>query len=152
MLNKCDITPSTCDKDYIWLDINNVIQSKRQHYTHVLHDAVRKVRSTLPVNDKIRIPDQSDNLQLRILNTAHCGSGGLCRAEWIALIVHERYGWSTIIDDAHYFESSCIPWILKKSGKKISWQTALILQVSKPNEVIHFISTIWAPDQINFCA
>ncbi len=71
-------------------------------------------------NGKIYIPEDDDELQLRICVAAHCGLGGHRGLTANTNIVREKLHWSTMDADTRAFVQSCLVCTLSSSGSEVS--------------------------------
>ncbi len=84
------------------------------------------------------IPNEAEQLQLRLLVAAHCGTAGHRGAKSTAHALRERFTWSTLDADAAALVANCIHCIMAKTGQKIPRPLSATLHATLPNQVIHF--------------
>lgn len=82
---------------------------------------------------RVWIPDDADNLKLRLLTIAHAGCSGHRGADPTWHAVHERFTWRNQRNDVRAFVSACLLCVLSKTGSKIPRPLATTAHASKPN-------------------
>lgn len=98
----------------------------------------------LYVRNEIRIPDDSDELQFRLLITAHCGAAGHWGTELTHNIVRESYTWNALNADAYALISSYVHCNMEESSENTTRPLSLTVHATKPSEVINFDYRTWA--------
>lgn len=138
ILQQHDVVPSPSESNFTWSDIHQVRKSQEVHASNRPKKAKSNANGIWAINARTWINNQADELQLRFLIVAHCGSSGHRGSEATADILREEFVWSTMDADARAFVSHCIHCIMAKTGEKTSRPSAPTLLVTKPNKVIHF--------------
>lgn len=90
------------------------------------------------VGNPIWIPEEADNLQLRLLITAHCGTSGHRGAESTEEVLKEQFTWDSIKEDTRDLVLGCINCLMSKTGHKIPRPMSETVHAEKPNDVLHF--------------
>lgn len=92
----------------------------------------------LRINDKVWIPDEADELKMKLLIVAHAGQAGHRGGEATCASLREVFTWTGIVTDVKDFVANCLLCVLSRSGSKVPRPLATTLHATKPNNVLHF--------------
>jgi len=143
------VVPSPESKDFEWPNFSQIRQAQEDHVDQRPKNAERKGESLWSVNGRTWIPDEADDLQLRLLVVAHCGVGGHRGAESTESTLREEFTWSTLKEDVRDFVADCIHCMMAKTGHKIPRPFAETLHAEKPNDVVHFDFLYMGPSNVD---
>lgn len=90
------------------------------------------------MDGKVWIPEDSEELKLRLLKIAHGGKAGHRGGEATAASLRVEFVWKGLTTDAKDFVSNCLLCVRSRSGSKVPRPLSSTLNASKPNEVLHF--------------
>jgi len=138
VLQETDVVPSPEDEKFEWVTEDVIKEAQNSNEPPEKLKIDTDTSGLKNHNGKVWIPDESPELQLRLLVTAHCGHAGHRGAESTESILREKYYWSSMKEDVNEFTRACLHCIVGKTGHKIPRPISLTLHASKPNEVIHF--------------
>jgi transposase InsO family protein len=88
-------------------------------------------------NEQVVIPEDADELKIRLLVVAHFSVGGHRGATVTADIVKKKFWWSTLDTDVKLFVSKCLH-CASASGDWMHRPLGEALHADKPNELLHF--------------
>ncbi len=133
-----DLVPSPSSDKFDWPSLRDVRKSQKNHVKERPSDAKHRGDDVWLVGERIWVPDADDELQLRLLVVAHCGTAGHRGVESTADIVRETYAWQTVDADAAAFVADCVHCLMAKTGQKVRRPYAPTLHATHPNQVLHF--------------
>lgn len=84
------------------------------------------------------IPDQYDELQLRLCIIAHNGAAGHRGVEFTKNTLSHEFHWRTLDDDVQLFVFACIHCLLTTGGGKIPGPFCPSVHGTCPNELLQF--------------
>ena len=84
------------------------------------------------------IPDDDEELQLRICVAAHCGLGGHRGLTSTMQIIKSKVSWSTMEADVRAFVQSCLVCVLSAGGMKVPRPLGQQVHAQRVSELLHF--------------
>lgn len=87
-------SPESNDFDFPTVDQIRIAQSEYGSEKPIAAD--RDAHALCKFHDCAWIPDQSDDLQFRLLIVAHCGTGGHRNTDWMENFLREQFTWTTL--------------------------------------------------------
>lgn len=88
-------------------------------------------------NHQIWIPNEANDLKLRIVIDAHCGDRGHRAYDSTLEVVKRTNWWTEMKGDVEEFTQVCIHCITSRNGVKIPRPLAAALHGEKPNEMVY---------------
>lgn len=139
-LMETTVVPSPNEEHFNWPCEEQVREAQEKFLSEKPEAATRDGNSLFKMGGRTWIPDDADDLQLRLLVVAHCHASGHRGMESTDSILREQFTWrwSTLADDTREFVADCIHCMMSKTGKKIPRPVSETLHATKPNEVVHF--------------
>lgn len=103
-------------------------------------------------DDRIWIPSNDLELQLKILVCSHCGSSGHRGIEATKSIVEDKFFWTGMKASIEKTVKGCLHCIMTRAGSLIPRPLSHAIHGSRPNEVIHldFLYLGQGTDQKNY--
>ena len=133
-----DIVPSPLSENFDWPDIHELLNVQQQYYEKKPKESSTDDNGLVVMNGRMWVPEDAEDLQWRLLITAHCGSAGHRGIESTRSVLHEQFTWQGLYTDTMLFVSNCIHCLMSKTGQKIPRPLSLTLHATKPNEVVNF--------------
>ena len=87
--------------------------------------------------DRIVIPEEAEELKLRLIITAHCGAMGHRGVEPTYLRLKVVFNWKNMKEDVKQFIKNCIHCVANGGGNLTRVPLGHSIQGTRPNEVIH---------------
>lgn len=132
------VTPSPDSADFKWTSIADVAAAQKSNLDKAPPTAQSTGSLLLLSNGAAWIPDDANELKLRILTIYHTGRSVHRGADSSWNVLREQFYWTNQWDDVRTFVSSCVLCLFAKSGHKVPRPLCTTLHASKPNQVIHF--------------
>lgn len=85
----------------------------------------------------IRVPEKDLDLEMKLVITSLCSLGGHCGIEALVSILLEHFHWKSMRSDVQEFISSCIHYIVTRTGDIVPRPLGSAIPTAKPNEVLH---------------
>lgn len=96
------------------------------------------------------LPDDNNELKLRVIIAPHCGIGGHRASSPTQQTIASHFWWSKIETDVKSFVSSCLHCQVSAPGSDITRLLAHALHADAPNEIIHFDFCYMTPGENDF--
>lgn len=97
---------------------------------------------------KIWIPQGDEELQLRVILTAHCGGGRYRDSGVTKRVIAERVWWSTLGADVASFCQHCLFYKVSDGQSQFRVPFTQTLHASEPNQVLHLDYFYAGPSRI----
>lgn len=131
-----DLIPSTNDKDFMWPTKDDIFGC--QACTSKPKGLVTNTEGIYLLNNLIWIPEQSIDIQMKLIVAAHCGTAGHRGAVATFNALREKFIWKNMEEDVKIFVQHCIHCLVAKAGLRIPRPLALTEHATRPNEITHF--------------
>lgn len=128
--------PSANDDEFVWPTANSIAETQQHH--NPPPSAIRKDGLYRTTDHKIWIPEQADDLQLRLCVIAHTSAGGHRGKLATKTAISEKFSWSTLSEDVDLFVASCIHCLSTTGGEKIPRPFGPAVFGTSPNELLQF--------------
>lgn len=92
----------------------------------------------MEIGNSTWIPEEAEELQLRLLIVAYCVIGGHRGAEATENVIRQQFTWKTLKEDAHEFADDYIHCMMAKTGLNIPRPMTETLYATSPNDVMYF--------------
>ena len=115
-------------------------ESRSLEYSKQAHATINAQKLKLWTTGKgqIYVPDEDEELQLRIMVAAHCGLGGHRGYLTTCNVIKSKMIWTTVDEDVKTFVQGCLVCLLSESGIKVPRPLGQQMHASKVNELLHF--------------
>ena len=87
---------------------------------------------------KIWIPDDANELKLKLLTIANAGESGHRGKDSTIDALKSEFTWDGLADEAREFVNDCLLCIIAKSGNRIPRRLSSGIHATKPGEILHF--------------
>lgn len=138
LLLELDTVPTTSDDDFSWPYEDDVRAAQEKYKCSKPSYMELDPAGFILHKDRLWIPDEAEDLQLRIIVSAHCGNAGHRGIITTSHTIRDKCFWSTIDEDVAAFIHNCIHCIMAKTGKRIPRPLSTTLHATFPNQVVHF--------------
>ena len=130
--------PSSSSDNFDWPNAEEVLKAQ-QKFLEKRPSGLTK-RNNLWVNENVSIwiPDESDELQLRLCIIAHTGPSGHRGCSSTLSTLSSAYHWSTIKADVKTFVQACIHCLSTVGGEKIPRPYGPAVHGTSPNDLLQF--------------
>lgn len=128
--------PSAASDSFIWPTATAIAECQAQHTPPHTHKLVDELWHT--PTDRIWIPDDADEMQLRLCIVAHTSASGHRGTQSTIDAISRHYYWTTLEADVKLFVSSCIHCLSTTSGDKIPRPFGPSVHGTRPNDLIQF--------------
>lgn len=141
--------PSSDNTEFSWPTPTEIAEQQTAHAD--LRPRDLRLENGLWVNDSgsTWIPDDSSDLQTRLLIIAHTGPSGHRGATSTESTLKKYYFWSTLSADTKAFLSACIHCLSTTGGKKVPRPFGPAAHGTKPNDLLQFDYIEIAPGHNN---
>ena len=124
-------------KEYDWPSIEDIKSSQRKEKNRPsnlkFYNSVWRTKE-----DKVWVPPDDKDLQLRLLIAAHTGTSGHHAASTTHVIITKHFWWNNITKSVEIFVRSYLHCCATSSGSEITRPLGHAVHATRPNELIHF--------------
>jgi hypothetical protein len=157
------ITPSN-DESFVWPEAAEIRRIQRIHLTSVLlkdtsaSEAIQNLAGTSLCEDglykdaenRVWLPADASDLQLRICIVAHTGIGGHRGYSTTLSTIRQFFTWETMDSDVKTFCNTCLHCQSTVAGDRTPRPFGQALHASKPNEVLHMDYLYMGPSSVGY--
>lgn len=133
VLENSQIIP-TAD-EIIWPSMEDIRKSQQNKPAPA--NSAQDEAAILRCNGKIWIPEDCEELKLKIMVISHTSSMGHRGIDATRSIISESFWWETLEKDLRNFIKNCLHCIVSRTGDIRPRPLASALHGSRPNEVVH---------------
>lgn len=112
--------------------------SQEKSYTNQPNVSDISQGNMMMIEGKIWIPDDDDELKMKLLVTAHCGAAGHRGRDSTKSILQERYIWKNMSDDCADFLKHCLHCLSANGDLKIPRPLALTITRNEAERGVAF--------------
>lgn len=130
--------PSSSSAEFIWPTRDEIATVQKEHRSSMPDNLEEEDGLFMFPSKSIWIPDESDDLQLRICIIGHTGPAGHRGVETTTSAIKEVFQWSTLRQDVQAFCKSCIHCVSTLGGRRVPRPYGPAVHGSKPNDLLQF--------------
>ena len=134
-------------RDIVWPDLNTIHESQQgvaEKPAGISFDEDTRIWRR---NNRIWIPDNDSDLQLKVIVASHCGACGHRAIGATESIIRESFDWSTLHEDVSTFVKGCLHCLVSQSGEIVPRPLGTALHVQQTNEVVHLDYLFMGPSK-----
>ena len=130
------IPKSPYSSTFEWPDRGAILkaQSKCETPKNCTTDDDKLIRTS----GKIWIPDDANDLKLRLMTVAHAGEAGHRGCDSTVDALKSEFTWTGLAEDTKDFINDCLLCIIAKSGNRIPRPLSSGIHATKPGQILHF--------------
>lgn len=125
-------------KNFEWPTVNQMRKAKVKHAANRRKEATQEGNFLCRFRNYTWVPDQADDLQLRLLIVAHCGTAGHHSTGTIENVLREQFTWSTLKEGTREFVVDSIHCLMAKPDLKISRPLVTTFHATSPSDGVQF--------------
>lgn len=137
-LVKIPVLPSSSDEDFAWPTASEISKEQEKHGNKRPEFLTQSDGLWKNPIASIWIPEQSDDLHLRLCVIAHTSSSGHRAHSSTEKILRKSFFWSTLSADVRTFVHSCIHCLCTSGGGKVPRPFGPSVHGTNPNSLLQF--------------
>lgn len=135
---KIPVLASSSNAEFDWPSQNAVINVQSEYIDHIPDNMHQDGDLWKNTAGAVWIPEQAEELQLRICIAAHTGTGGHRGQEATEIAIRRCYFWPTLTVDVRLFVKACIHCISTTGGEKVPRPFGPALHGNAANDLLQF--------------
>lgn len=130
--------PSSSSEEFVWPSRKDIAAAQELHRSSMPGDLNEEDGLMVFSSSAIWIPDESEELQLRICVIGHTGPAGHRGVQATTSAIKSVFQWSTLVDDVQMFCKSCIHCVSTLGGSRVPRPFGPAVHGTEPNDLLQF--------------
>ena len=129
---------SAADESFDWPNEHNIAEAQSTYADKRPSKLLLQDNIWRNMEGAVWIPDEADDLQLRLCIIAHTSASGHRGADATERSLRKQFFWTSLTADVHNFVRSCIHCLSTTGGQKIPRPFGPAVHGTRPNELLQF--------------